>query len=246
MAAPKLVWKIVALFVLVGSTLVVPASASAEQGTVVLLTLVDGTACRGPIVGTTFSLVNAGANYACTDGRWIMGEPLSLADGRQTAMLARTALQGQPMGDGAPCTDSQCPTALEQVEVATAATLPRIVSYSPNTMTGSAVTCTFQDGNTFYLGGVRANYRCDPAFYQDRERAGAYYYTGNDAEWWILGGLYDTGMGGALQGSVVMIKRRGVQVGTGGNNRSSYPILCNNEVCVLNTYQITFGRVGSA
>jgi hypothetical protein len=237
-------YRAVALTALLGSTLISPVRANSPESAVVLITLVDGIACRGPIEGTTFSLVNARANYACTDGRWIIGEPLSLPDGRQTAMLTRTVLQGQPVRDDLPCTDSQCPIALEQAEVAAATTLPRIVSYSPYAMTSSRVTCTFQDDKAFYLGGVRANYLCDPTFYQDRERAGAYYRP-DGAEYWILGGLYDTGMGGELQGSVVVIQRQGAQVGTGGNNRSQYPILCKNEVCVLVTYQITFGRVGS-
>ena len=63
--------------------------------------------------------------------------------------------------------------------------------------------------------------------------------------YWIIGGPYDTGIGGDLQGSVVVIKRQGAQVGTGGNNRSQYPLLCNNEVCVLAAYQIICSRVGS-
>jgi len=180
-AAEELVWPCtfdcpaVALVALLSTMLIPPATASAEQSSVVLLTLVDGTACRGPITGTTFSLIDQRANYACTDGRWIIGEPLALAHGRQTAMLARTVQQSQPVHDDVPCTNSQCPIALEQAEVATAATLPRIVSYSPYAMSSSRVACTFQDDNAFYLGGVRANYLCDPTFYQDRERAGAYY-----------------------------------------------------------------------
>src|SRR5215467_293214 len=97
-----------------------------------MLTLVDGTACRGPITGTTFMLLDQRANYAGTDGRWIIGQPLSLADGRQTATLARTVQLGQPVRDGVVCSDSQCPTSLEQAEVATAqvfrasSTTPRI------------------------------------------------------------------------------------------------------------------------
>jgi hypothetical protein len=237
-------YRAVAVVALLGSILVSPVRASAPEDAIVLITLADGMACRGPIEGTTFTLVNLRANYACTDGRWILGEPLSLADGRQTAALVRTVQQGQLVHDDVPCTDSQCPIALEQVEVATATTLPRIVSYSPNSATAARVTCTFQDDKAFYLGGVRANYLCDPTFYQDQERAGA-YYNPTDAEYWILGGLYDTGMGGELQGSVVLIKHQGAQVGTGGNNRSQYPLLCKNEVCVLATYQIIWGRIGS-
>jgi hypothetical protein len=235
-----------ALVALLGATLLPPASASADQPSVTLITLVDGTACRGPITGTTFMLVDQRANYACTDGRWIIGEPLSLADGRQTATLARTVQQGQPVRDGVVCNDSQCPSTLEQMEVATAASLPRIVNYSPNPQ-GPAVTCTFQDNNAFYLGGVRANYLCDPSFYQDQQRAGAFQLSpGSPYEYWILGGLYDSGMGGGLQGTVIRIVHRGTQIGTGGNNRSQYPIMCNNEVCVNAVYPTSFGGLGPA
>jgi hypothetical protein len=236
-----------ALVSLLCATLLPPASVSADQPSVVLITLVDGTACRGPITGTTFTMVNARATYACTDGRWILGEPFSLADGRQTAMLARTVLQGQPLHDDVICTDSQCPTALEQVEVATAASLPRVVNYAV-TAQGPSVTCTFQYNPTFYLGGVRANYLCDPSFFQDRQRAGGYWIPegAEPTEYWILGGLYDSGMGGGLQGTVVRIQHRGTQIGVGGNNRAQYPVMCNNEVCVMATYQTTFGGVGPA
>jgi hypothetical protein len=238
-------YRAVALTALLGSTLISPVRANSPESAIVLITLSDGIACRGPIEGTTFNLVDARANYACTDGRWIIGEPLSLADGRQTVVLTRTVLQGQPVRDDVPCIDSQCPIALEQAEVATAATLPRIVSYSYSYST-ARVTCSFADEGAFYLGGMRANYRCDEAFYQDRERALGQYYPGTDAEHWILGGLYDTGMGGDLQGSVVVIRRQGALVGTSGNNRAQYPVLCKNEVCVLSIYPITYGRVGSA
>jgi hypothetical protein len=236
-----------ALISLLGVTLIPPATASAQQPSVSLFTLVDGTACRGPITGTTFTLVDQHANYACTDGRWILGEPMSLADGRQIAMLARTVQQGESVRAAVPCNDSQCPTTLEQVEVATAASLPRIVNYAV-TAQGPSVTCTFQDNPTFYLGGVRANYLCDPSFYQDRQRAGGYWIPegAEPTEYWILGGLYDSGMGGGLQGTIVRIQHRGTQVGVGGNNRAQYPVLCNNEVCVMATYQTTFGGVGPA
>jgi hypothetical protein len=65
------------------------------------------------------------------------------------------------------CCDSQCPTTLEQAEVATSASLPRVVNYAV-TGQGPSVTCIFQDKDNpiFYLGGVRANYLCDPSFYQ--------------------------------------------------------------------------------
>jgi hypothetical protein len=61
-----------ALVALLGAILMPPATASADQPSVTLVTLVDGTACRGPITGTTFNLVDARGNYACTDGRWIL------------------------------------------------------------------------------------------------------------------------------------------------------------------------------
>jgi hypothetical protein len=151
------------------------------------------------------------------------------------------------VSDGVVCSASQCPIALEQAEVATAATLPRVVNYAV-TAQGLAVTCTFQDNQTFYLGGVRANYLCDPSFYQDRQRAGGYWIPpgSNPPEYWILGGLYDSGMGGGLQGTIVLIQQRGIQIGVGGNSRAQYPVLCNNEVCVMATYQTTFGGVGPA
>src|SRR5262249_47697029 len=114
-------YRAIALLALLGPSPVAPA-ASAQSAptppTLTLLTLVDGTACRGPINGTTFTLLDQRANYACTDGRWIIGQPFSLADGRQTATLARTVQQGQPVRDGVGCSDSQCPIALEQAEVA--------------------------------------------------------------------------------------------------------------------------------
>src|SRR5215218_10654107 len=84
----------IVLVTVLGSAFVGPTAASAEQPTVVLLTLADGTACRGRITGTTFNLVDTRANYACTDGRWVMGEPFTLGDGRQVGLLARTILEG--------------------------------------------------------------------------------------------------------------------------------------------------------
>jgi hypothetical protein len=87
-------YRLIAFVALVGSTLISPANALAEQPTVVLLTLVDGTTWRGPITGTTFNLVDAHANYACTDGRWILDEPLALGDGRQVAMLESRPRRG--------------------------------------------------------------------------------------------------------------------------------------------------------
>jgi hypothetical protein len=54
------------------------------------------------------------------------------------------------------------------------------------------------------------------------------------------------GMGGGLQGTIVRIQRRGSQIGVGGNNRAQYAVLCNSEVCVMATYQTTFGGVGPA
>jgi hypothetical protein len=72
---------LIAVIALLGATLMLPSIASAEEPTVELLTLTDGTACRGPITGTTFTLIDQRANYACTDGRWVLGEPFTLADG---------------------------------------------------------------------------------------------------------------------------------------------------------------------
>jgi hypothetical protein len=176
--------------------LVSSASASTAQGapqpTVVLFTLVDGTACRGPINGTTFNLVDQRANYACTDGRWILGEPFDMGDGRQVAMLGRTILQGQRVSDDSdPCQDPMCIVGLGLAEVATSATLPRTVYIYRANGGGGPNTCAFQDGTTFYLGPTRANYLCDPSYWNKLRGAR------QDIEFWIVGGpiSLDSGAG---------------------------------------------------
>ena len=171
----------IALIAVLGSTLVWPANAGAQQPTVVLLTLVDGTACRGPITGTTFNIVDLRANYACTDGRWILGEPFNLGDGRQVAMLGRTILQGQRISDDSEsCQESMCVIGLEEAEILTSASLPRTIYISRNR--GGPNTCTFQDADTFFLGTTRANYLCDPTYWRKLEGAR------QDIEYWIVGG----------------------------------------------------------
>jgi hypothetical protein len=87
---------------------------------------------------------------------------------------------------------------LEQTEVATASTLPRIVTYSPLGSSGDRVTCTFQDNQAFYLGGVRANYLCDPTWFLDRERAGAYTRAEGD-EVWILAACTTRALAGSCR-----------------------------------------------
>jgi hypothetical protein len=175
-------YRVIGLVALLGLTLVFPASPTEAQSAVVLLTLIDGTACRGPITGTTFNIVDQRANYACTDGRWILGEPFDLGDGRQVAVLGRTILQGQRVSDDSdPCQDTMCIVGLGLAEVATSATLPRTV-YIYRANGGGPNTCTFQDGTTFYLGTTRANYLCDPSYWNKLEGAR------QDIEYWIVGG----------------------------------------------------------
>src|SRR5258708_32823561 len=121
-------FRAIALVALLSGSLLSPVRVGADQPSVVLLTLVDGTACRGPITGTTFNLVDTRANYACTDGRWIMGEPYTLGDGRQVARLSRTILQGGRASDGAdPCQQPTALVALGLAEVPTSGTGPRTV-----------------------------------------------------------------------------------------------------------------------
>jgi hypothetical protein len=229
-------YRAVALVALLAATLVPPASAGETQSAVVLLTLVDGTACRGPITGTTFNIVDTRASYACTDGRWILGEPYSLADGRQVAMLARTILQGQRVRDeDEPCQQLSCPSSVGLVEVATAATLPRvlIVDHVPGK---ESTTCSFQGGETFYLGGVRANYRCDPSFFRDPKHP----YPYPEAEYWIIGGLYDPGVGATrMEGSIFAILRQGTPLTP--NDKLN---ICRAAVCVATTYPVLAAHVG--
>jgi hypothetical protein len=73
-------------------------------------------------------------------------------------------LQGQRVGDDAePCQEAQCAVGLGLTEVATSV-LPRTVTiYRGN---AAYTGCTFQDGETFYLGTSRANYRCDPSYWR--------------------------------------------------------------------------------
>jgi hypothetical protein len=82
-AMPSRLYRAVALIPLLGAWLVSPVHASAPEDTIVLIKLTDGVACRGPIECTTFVLASLRANYACTDGRWIVGEPLDLGDCRR-------------------------------------------------------------------------------------------------------------------------------------------------------------------
>jgi len=171
----------IALVALLGSTLVSPVGASAEQPSVALLTLTDGTACRGPITGTTFSLIDQRANYACTDGRWIFGEPLTLGDGRQVAMLGRTVLQGERVSDNSdPCQQPTCLVGLAQAEVATAATLPLAIKINVGGIDG---VCAYQGGETFYLGTMRANYLCPAETWKQQT-------VRQDIEHWIVGSPY--------------------------------------------------------
>lgn len=177
-------YRVLALVALLGSMLISPATAGAQQPAVVLLTLVDGTACRGPITGTTFNLVDQRADYACTDGRWILGEPFNLGDGRQVAMLGRSVAQGERATDTAdPCQQTTCVVGLGMAEVSTTATLPRVISFSWGTGRSSGgTTCSFQDGETFYVGTERANYLCDPHLWNKDKGAR------QDLQYWIVGG----------------------------------------------------------
>jgi hypothetical protein len=165
-------------------------SVSADQPTVNVLVLADGTACRGPITGTTFSVVDQRANFACTDGRWVLGEPFGLGDGRQVALLAHTILAGQRVSDDQdPCQQPTCVTSVEQAEVATWASLPHSLTLGggSNKIKGSRQ-CTFVDGQAFFVGTTRANYQCDPTYW--RNLAGA----PQNQEYWILGGPMPMGV----------------------------------------------------
>jgi hypothetical protein len=182
-------YRTIALVTMVGWTVVFPVRAMAEQSTVTLLTLIDGTACRGPITGTTFNLVDLRANYACTDGRWILGDPFTMGDGRQIALLANTILAGQRVSDDAdPCQQPTCITSVGQAEVATWASLPRRLSLlgGSNKIKGSRA-CAFVDGQTFFVGTARANYQCDPTYWRNLSGAA------QDEEYWILDGPMPVG-----------------------------------------------------
>jgi hypothetical protein len=201
-------YRAVALTALLGSTLISPVRANSPESAIVLITLSDGTACRGPIEGTTFNLVDSRANYACSDGRWILGEPFSLADRQQVAMLARVILQGQRVREeDEPCKDAMCVVGLGLTEVATSV-LPRTITIYRGNAGYSA--CTFQDGETFYLGTTRANYKCDPAYW--RKLKNQWH---QDAEYWIIGAPWDAGFDtGYWQASLAIVIRQGV-VGNG-------------------------------
>jgi hypothetical protein len=67
-------FRIAAVFALLGSALVLPAIASAQQQpTAIVITLLDGTQCRGRTGEAPFSAVDVRANYECIDGRWGYG-----------------------------------------------------------------------------------------------------------------------------------------------------------------------------
>jgi hypothetical protein len=205
-------------------TLAWPASVGAEQPTVNVLVLADGTACRGPITGTTFSVVDQHANYACTDGRWVMGQPFGLGDGRQVALLAHTILAGQRASDDAdPCQQATCITSLEHAEVATWASLPPRLALGggSNRIRGSRV-CTFVDGQTFFVGTARANYQCDPSYWRNLKDAR------QDEEYWILGGPMPLDDG---PGSQTVIFATVVRQNTPLMNVPT-PV-CERPVCVL-------------
>ena len=126
-------------------------------------------------------LVDQRANYACTEGRWIIGEPFTLADGRQVALLGRTILQGQRASDNSdPCPQPTCLIGLEQTEVENLATMPSVVSIVHGNYGGS--TCTLQMGTTFSVGTLRADYLCDPKLWTKQKDAR------QDVEYWLLGG----------------------------------------------------------
>ena len=148
-------------------------SVNAEQSSLNALVLADGTTCRGPITGTTFSLFDQRAEYACTDGRWVLGEPFGLGDGRQVALLAHTIAAGQRASDDEdPCQQPTCVTSVEQAEVSTWANLPLRFTLlgGSNRIRGSRL-CTFVDGQTFFVGTARANYQCDPMYWRNLKGA---------------------------------------------------------------------------
>jgi hypothetical protein len=221
---------------LLGSTLASPAAAASSvlaQSAVVLLMLADGTACRGPITGTTFNLIDQRANYACTDGRWILGEPFTLGDGRQVALLGRTIVQGQLASDDAdPCQQPTCVVGLQQVEVATWASLPsEVFLEGGNPRIGSYGRCTFQDGQTFFVGTTRANYVCDSTYWRKLKDAR------QDLEYWILGGpMYmSDGSGFPTVIFATVVRQNGPLMNVPS------PV-CEQPVCVLTIQQMSITR----
>jgi hypothetical protein len=207
-----------------------PASVGAEQPALSVLVLADGTACRGPITGTTFSLVDQRADYVCTDGRWVLGEPFGLGDGRQAALLAHAVLAGQRTSDDAdPCGQPTCITSLEQAEVATWASLPRKVFLAEwSVKYGSYGACTFVDGESFFVGTTRANYLCDPSYW--RKLKGSR----QDTEYWILGGPIPLGDG---SGQPTVIFATVVRQNAPLINAPT-PV-CEQAVCVLYIQQMS-------
>ena len=222
----------VVLVALLGAMLIPPATASA-QSSVVLLTLVDGTACRGPITGVTFSLIDQRANYACTDGRWILGEPFTLGDGRQVALLGLTIVLGQRASDDAdPCQQPTCVVGLQQVEVATWASLPREVFLEGGSpRIGSYGKCTFQDSQTFYVGPTRANYLCDPTYWRKLKDAR------QDLEYWILGSPMSLADGSGFR---TVIFATVVRQNSPLTNVQS--TVCEQPVCVLYIQEMSTTR----
>jgi hypothetical protein len=65
-------------------------------------------------------------------------------------------------------------------EVATSATLPRLIKFDVGGQDGD---CTFQDGDTFYLGSMRANYLCPADLWKGQT-------VRQDFEHWIVGGPF--------------------------------------------------------
>jgi len=65
-----------------------------------------------------------------------------------------------------------CVTSVEQAEVSSWANLPHRFSLlgGSNRIRGSRE-CTFVDGQTFFVGTVRANYQCDPTYWRNLKGA---------------------------------------------------------------------------
>jgi hypothetical protein len=227
----SLLFRPMALLALLGGMLIAPATTSADQSQpgVVLITLTDGAACRGPITGTTFNLVDQRATYACTDGRWILGEPFTLPDGRQIAMLGRTILQGQRASDSSdPCLQPTCLVGLQQAEVSTTATLQRVVRVAG--YNGNDATCNFVDGDTFYLGTSRANYRCDVP-----KEAHMMSNYPPEAEMWVLGAPFTQYVNNSVpepHAYAAIIVRQGTKLVPGND---TYPA-CSSAICVMNAF----------
>jgi hypothetical protein len=142
-----------------------------------------------------------------------VAEPFDLADGRRVAMLARVILRGQSLGEnGEPCEQTECVVGLEQAEVATAASLPRVIHLEPD-RTDSRL----QNDATFYVGTIRANYLCDATGALSNARY----------ERWIIGGPI-TRIEGNSHVVVIDIVRQGMISPTGVQPR----ITCQSPVCL--------------